>query len=96
MRHNPEYQHINDEYDAISRAIELDVTGTLEHRGAGLHHVTERVQESLGELVIISGDGFLMIRNGNGPFRGDLVAQNWSRHPGTLVLVAIPIPHMRQ
>ena len=96
LRHNPEYQHIDDEYDAISRAIELDVTGTLEHRGAGLHHVTERVQESLGELVILSRDGFLMIRKGEGPFRGNLVAQTWSRHPGTLVLAAIPIPHMRQ
>ena len=95
IRNNPLHQTIKDEYAAISRAIELDVTGTTEHRGAGLHHVTQRVQESSGELVIISGDGFLMIRNGQGPFRGDLIAQNWSRHPGTLVLAAIPVPHMR-
>ncbi len=96
LQHNPTYQHINDEYDAISRALELDVTGTLELRGAGLHYVTERVQNSSGELVIISGDGFLMVRNGRGPFRGDFIAQNWSSHPGTLVLVAIPVPQMRQ
>ena len=95
LRHNPEYQHIYDEYDAISRALELDVTGTLEPRGAGLHYVTERVQNSLGELVIISGDGFLMIRNGRGSFRGDFVAQTWSSHPGTLALIAIPVPEMR-
>ena len=95
LHNNPEHQHINDEYDAISRAIELDVTGTLQNRGAGLHHITDRVQKSSGELVIISGDGFLMIRNGQGPFRGDFIAEKWSRHPGTLVLAAIPIPHLR-
>lgn len=96
LRNNPAYQHINDEYDAISHSLELDVTGTLEQRGAGLHHVTSRVKESAGDLTIISRDGYLIIRNGNGPFRGDFIAQNWSSHPGTLVLAAIPIPQMRQ
>ena len=96
LRNNPLYRHINDEYDAISRALELDVTGTLEQRGAGLHHVTSRVQEASGDLAILSGDGFLIIRNGDGPFRGDFVAQSWSSHPGTMVLAAIPVPQMRQ
>ena len=96
LRNNPEHRHISDEYAAISRAIELDVTGTLEHRGAGLHHVSERVKESSGDLVIISRDGFLLMRNGQGPFRGDLTQQHWTSHPGTLVLAAIHIPALRQ
>lgn len=96
LRNNPAYQHINNEYDAIYRALELDVTGTLEQRGAGLHHVTKSVKDSAGDLAILSRDGYLIIRNGNGPFRGDFTAQNWSSHPGTLVLAAIPVPQMRQ
>lgn len=96
LHNNSAYRHINDEYDAISRALDMDVTGTEEQRGAGLHFVTQRVQEYRGDLAIMSGNGFLMVRNGNGPFRGDLVVQDWSRHQGTLVLVAIPIPHMGQ
>lgn len=96
LRNNPAYQHISDEYDAISRSLESDVTGTLEQRGAGLHHVANSVKKSAGDLVILSRDGFLIIRNGVGPFRGDLVAYNLPSHPGTLVMATIPIPPMRQ
>ena len=96
LRNNPEYQHINDEYDAISRALELDVTGTLEQRGAGLHHVVNSVKESAGDLAIISRGGYLIIQKGDDPSQGDINAQDWALDPGTLVLAAIPIPQMRQ
>ena len=67
LRNNPAYQHINDEYDAISRALELDVTGTLEQRGAGLYHVVNSVKESAGDLAIISRGGYLIIQKGDDP-----------------------------
>ena len=96
LRNNPAYQHINDKYDAISRSLELEVTGTLEHRGSGLPHVTKSVKESAGDLAIISRGGHLVIQKGDDPIQGDFTGQDWALHPGTLVLAAIPIPQMRQ
>ena len=93
LRKNPEYNHIKDDNNAILHATELGVTGTVEQRGVGLHHVTERVQAYLGELAIISGAGFMMVRGGQKPLQGSVKGVGY--HKGTIALVSLPIPQLR-
>ena len=92
LRNNPEYEGILDDTEAIARAAEQDVSGTTQQRGAGLYHVTERVQAYRGELAIISGDGFLMVRDGGEPILGSLQSLDSSPYGGTIALVSLPIP----
>ena len=92
LRGNPEYAHIENDEDAISHATEQDVTGTTQSRGAGLHHVMERVRAYLGELTIISGGGFLMVRDGGEPTLSSLDALDLPPYDGTIALVSLPIP----
>ena len=96
LRNNPAYSHITSDNDAILRATEMGVTGTLEPRGVGLHHVTERVRAYLGELAIISGAGFLMVKRGQEPVRSNFGELNLEPHhgpiDGTISLVSLPIP----
>ena len=94
LRGNLEYASIANDEDAISRATELDVTGTMEPRGAGLHHVIEKVRAYGGELTIISGEGYLMVRGGQEPILGRMVDLGRLPYQGTTVLVALPIPAM--
>ena len=99
LRKNPEHIHIANDNDAILRATEMGVTGTLEPRGVGLHHVTERVRAYLGELAIISGAGFLAVTRGQEPVRGNFSELNLpsqhSQFNGTISLVSLPIPLLR-
>lgn len=92
LRGNPEYAYIENDADAISRATEQDVTGTTQLRGAGLHHVTERVRAYRGELTIISGAGFLMVKDGGEPILSSLDALDLPPYDGTIALVSLPIP----
>lgn len=92
LRNNPLYADIASDRDAILRATELDVTGTAEQRGAGLHHVMERVRAYRGELVIISGYGLLTVENGAEPAVRDLSDTGDLYHHGTAVLLALPFP----
>ena len=95
LRRNPEYEPISYDEDAISRAMEIDVTGTMEPRGVGLYHVTERVRAYRGELAIISGGGYLMVEEGNAPILGDLEELGHPPYEGTIAIVSIPIPPVR-
>ena len=92
LRNNPEYQGILDDSEAIARATEQDVSGTTQQRGAGLYHVTERVQAYRGELAIVAGGGFLMVRDGGEPTLGSLDALGLPPYDGTIALVSLPIP----
>ena len=94
LRGNLEYASIANDEDAIARATALDVTGTMEARGAGLHHVIEKVRAFGGELTIISGEGYLMVRGGQEPLLGRMVDSGRLPYQGTTVLVALPIPAM--
>ena len=94
LRGNLEYASIANDEDAIFRATELDVTGTMEPRGAGLHHVIEKVRAYGGELTIISGEGFLMVKGGPEPILGRMVELGRLPYQGTTVLVGLPIPAM--
>ena len=94
LRGNLEYASIANDEDAIFRATELDVTGTMEPRGAGLHHVIEKVRAFGGELTIISGESFLMVKGGQEPILGRMVELGRLPYQGTTVLVGLPIPAM--
>ena len=92
LRKNSKYADVVDDWSAISSATELGVTGTKEQRGVGLHYVAERVRAYLGELAIISGNGFMMFRQDEEP-----VLRKLSEPPeGTTVLVSLPIPPLGQ
>ena len=92
LQRNPKYAHISTDEQAILRATEMDVTGTLEPRGAGLCHVMETVRAYLGELVIISGSGFLVVEGGQEPTLANLKELNLPSFDGTFVLATLPIP----
>ena len=93
LRKNPEYELISDDQDAILRATESEVTGTMEPRGIGLYHVTERVKAFRGEMTIISGAGFLMVKGGDDLVLGNLADLGKTPYKGTIALVSLPIPH---
>ena len=95
LRMNPEHRLIRDDQDALLRATELDVTGTLERRGVGLYHVTDRIRAYRGELALISGSGFLMVKSGTPPALGNLEDLNQPPYPGTIAIATIPIPSSR-
>ena len=92
LRKNPEHKPVLDDEAAILRATEIDVTGTLESRGVGLYHVMERVRAYRGELMIISGSGYLMVRSGEDPVLGNLEDLGYPSYPGTIAITSIPIP----
>ena len=92
LRRNHLYSDITSDKDAILRATEMDVTGTDQQRGAGLHHVIERVRAYRGELLIISGYGFLRVSAGGDPITDDLSEDGSKYQYGTAVLVALPVP----
>ena len=93
LRRNPEYEFISDDQDAILRATESEVTGTMEPRGIGLYHVTERVKAFRGEMAMISGAGFLMVKGGEDLVLGNLADLGITPYGGTIALVTLPVPH---
>ena len=95
LRRNPEYESISDDEDAILRATEMDVTGTMESRGVGLYHVTEVVRAYRCELAIVSGTGFLMVKEGEALSLGNLEELGHSPYDGTIAIVSLPIPPIR-
>lgn len=92
LRQNPLYSTITNDKDAILRATDMDVTGTNQERGAGLYHVMERVRAYSGELLIISGYGFLRVSGGSDPMINNLNEDGNLYHYGTVVLAALPVP----
>ena len=92
LRQNPLYAGIASDKDAILRATDMDVTGTRQQRGAGLHHVLERVRAYRGELLIISGYGFVRVLSDGEPMVDNLSATDEMYHHGTLALVTLPVP----
>ena len=96
LRANPRYAHIASDKDAILRATELDVTGTAEQRGAGLHHVMERVRAYQGQLIILSGAGYLSVLSGGTPTVADLSDSSEMYRHGTTVLVALSVPALER
>lgn len=92
LRQNPLYTGIANDKDAILKATDMDVTGTDQPRGAGLHHVMERVRAYRGELLIISGYGFLRVSRGDDAAVDDLSSEGDLYHYGTVVLAALPVP----
>ena len=92
LRRNPLYSNITSDKDAILRATDMDVTGTDQQRGAGLHHVVERVRAYRGELLIISGYGFLTSSGGGTPVVENLSEDGSMYHHGTAVLAVLPVP----
>lgn len=90
LRKNRRYEQVANDDEAVALATEPDVTGTMENRGVGLYHVKERVLAYRGELSIISGGGFFMIRGGELISGGSTGMANPYR--GTIVLAALPIP----
>lgn len=94
LRQNPLYAGLISDQDAILKATEMDVTGTEYQRGAGLHHVMERVRAYRGELLIISGHGFLRLSNGETPMADSLSEGDGRSHAGTAVVAALPVPAM--
>ena len=94
LRRNPLYAGLNEDRDAITRATDMDVTGTDSQRGAGLYHVMERVRAYRGELLIISGHGFLRSSDGETPMADSLSEDVSKYHAGTAVVAALPVPAM--
>ncbi len=94
LRKNQLYAGLTDDEDAILRSTDMDVTGTVSHRDAGLHHVLERTRAYRGELLIISGRGFLRCSDGEAPIAHNLSEDARRYHPGTAVAVALPVPAM--
>ena len=92
LRKNPLYSNIANDKDAILHATDMDVTGTDEERGAGLYHVMERVRAYSGELLIISGCGFLRVSGGGDPTIDDLDEDSNLYHYRTAVPAALPVP----
>lgn len=92
LRQNPLYSAITSDKDAILRATDMDVTGTDQQRGAGLHHVMERVRAYKGELLIISGYGFLTSSSGGTPVVENLSENGHMYHHGTAILAVLPVP----
>jgi hypothetical protein len=52
----------------------------------------ETVRAYLGELVIISGSGFLVVEGGQEPTLANLKELNLPSFDGTFVLATLPIP----
>lgn len=92
LRKNPIYTHITSDREAILRAIEMDVSGTMEQRGAGLYHVVDRVRAYHGTLLIVSGSGFLISLKGGAPSVGELSDDGGIFHQGTVVVASVPVP----
>ena len=63
--------------------------------GVGLYHVTERVKAYRGELAIISGAVFLMVKGGGEPTLGNLDELRVPPYEGTIALASLPVPPIR-
>lgn len=92
LRKNPVYSGITSDKAAILRATDMDVSGTDQQRGAGLYHVLDRVKAYRGELVIVSGSGFLSVLLGQEAVVCDLSDEGDITHPGTVVLASLSVP----
>ncbi|MGV8993137.1 MAG: hypothetical protein ACOH1O_03465 [Flavobacterium sp.] len=74
LQKNPEYENISNK-DAVSNAIKYEVT-CGEGRGHGLYFASEFVRRNNGEMLLISGDERIVIKNGtvnsitNNPWNG--------------------------
>lgn len=94
LRRNPHFSHVQNDADAIALATELHITGTGEaHRGIGLDHVINVVKDWRGDCSIISGSGYLNIRNGIEVEKGNLNSAD--RISGTVAVVTLTAPDMR-
>lgn len=89
---NPENVDIESDAEAIERALELGVTGTvdenaagLNNSGEGLYFIKEAILSNRGEFSIYSGNGKMNIYNGNINFNDHTF---W---PGTLISMKIKL-----
>lgn len=93
LRRNPHFAHVQNDADAIVLATELHITGTGEaHRGIGLDHIMNVVKDWRGDCSIISGSGYLNIRNGIEVEKGNRNATD--RISVTVAVVTLTAPAM--
>jgi len=90
LTRNPKYAAIDSDHDAILKATEDAVTGTLpgeknsrgeDNSGAGLAELREYCESGRGELTILSGTRWITYRDANEPISGEL----WKGFRGCLV-----------
>ena len=72
-------------------STELHITGTGDqHRGLGLDYVMNVVKDWGGDFCILSGEGYLNVKDGTETTGGNLNSRE--RISGTVVVVTLRVP----
>ena len=91
LQQNPAFADVQNDADAIALSTELHITGTGDrHRGLGLDYVMNVVKDWGGDLCVISGEGYLNVKDGTETTGGNLNSEE--RISGTVVVVTLRIP----
>lgn len=91
LRQNPAFADVQNDADAIALATELHITGTGDqHRGLGLDYVMNVVKDWGGDFCILSGEGYLNVKDGTETTGGNLNSRE--RISGTVVVVTLRVP----
>lgn len=92
LSHNPEYSNLTSDEDAIGKALQKEVTGTigenevgLNNTGEGLYYIKEAIISNLGDFHIYSKEGKVAIEQGNIEYSQ---VPLW---PGTLISITIDL-----
>ena len=91
LQQNPAFADVQNDADAIALATELHITGTGDqHRGLGLDYVMNVVKDWGGDFCILSGGGYLNVKDGIETTGGNLNSRE--RISGTVVVVTLRVP----
>lgn len=91
LQQNPAFADVQNDADAIALATELHITGTGDqHRGLGLDYVINVVKDWGGDFCILSGEGYLNVKDGTETTGGNLNSRE--RISGTVVVVTLRVP----
>ena len=91
LQQNPAFADVQNDADAIALATELHITGTGDqHRGLGLDYVMNVVKDWGGDFCILSGGGYLNVKDGTDMTGGNLNSRE--RISGTVVVVTLRVP----
>mgnify|MGYP006281958447 CR=1 FL=1 len=87
---NPEYSHLESDMVAIEKALEKEVTGTIDENdvglnntGEGLYYIKEAIISNSGDLHIHSKKGKVAIEE------GDIEYSQFPLWPGTIISITI-------